>query len=336
MSVLGIDVGGAALKASDGTQFSRSMAFELWKRPQDLTAALAELTADAPPADRVFATMTGELADCFSTKAEGVAHICAALERAFPEQTLHVYRTDGTVVSTEEACDKPLAAAASNWHVLARFAGRYAAEGAGLLIDIGSTTSDLVPLRDGVLCPSGWTDTERLMCGELVYSGVERSPVCAIASAIPYRGGQCPTAQEFFATAGDAYRILGELPEDSESCATADSRPATKTFARDRLARSICSDRTLFDDDDALAAAKAIAIAQQAKIGVVLHGLIRRLGAPPKAIVISGQGEFLARAVVQKLRCDATIVSLNEQLGQAASRVAPAYALAVLARELNW
>ncbi|MDZ4782748.1 MAG: hydantoinase/oxoprolinase family protein [Planctomycetia bacterium] len=336
MTVLGIDVGGAALKASDGAQYSRSMPFELWKRPQDLTAALTELTAAAPAVGRVFATMTGELADCFSTKAEGVAHICAALEQAFPEPTLQIYRTDGTIVSTEEACDKPLAAAASNWHVLARFAGRYAAQGAGLLIDIGSTTTDVVPLRDGIPCPSGWTDSERMMCGELVYTGVERSPVCAIAGAVPYRGGQCPTAQEFFATAGDAYRILGDLPEDSECIATADGRPATKTFARDRLARSICSDRTLFDDDDALAAAKAIAIAQQAKIGVALHGLIRRLGSPPKAIVISGQGEFLARAVVQKLRSDASVVSLHEQLGPAASRVAPAFALAILARELNW
>jgi probable H4MPT-linked C1 transfer pathway protein len=336
MTVLGIDVGGAALKASDGAQFSRSMAFELWKRPQELSAALVELTAAAPVTDRVFATMTGELADCFSTKAEGVAHICSALEQAFPEPTLRVYRTDGTIVSTEEACDQPLAAAASNWHVLARFAGRYAAEGVGLLIDIGSTTTDLIPLRDGIPCPNGWTDTERLMCGELVYTGVDRNPVCAIASAVPYRGGQCPTAQEFFATASDAYRILDDLPEDAVCCATADGRPATKTFSRDRLARSICSDRTLFDEDDALSAAKAIAIAQQAKIGVALHGLIRRLGEPPTAIVISGQGEFLARAVVQKLRSDATVVSLAEQLGPTASRVAPAYALAVLASELNW
>lgn len=335
MRVLAADVGGAALKISDGASFARSQAFELWKHPRDLPAALARLVDGAPSAERVFATMTGELADCFSTKAEGVAHICAALDQVFREQTLRIYTTDGSVVSTEEACDRPLAAAASNWHVLARFAGRFAVQGAGLLIDIGSTTTDLIPLRDGAPCSAARTDPERLMAGELVYTGVARSPVCAITTAIPYRGAQCPTAQEFFATAADAYVWLDELPENVEECG-ADGRPMTKAFARDRLARSICADRTLFDDDDALAAARAVAVAQQAKIGVALNGLLRRLGGPPSAIVVSGQGEFLARAVAQKLRCEARIISLTDRIGAEASRVAPAFALAALARELNW
>lgn len=336
MTLLAIDIGGAALKAADGVGFTATRPFELWKRPQELSAALAALVASAPVSDRIFATMTGELADCFATKGEGVAQICSSLLAAASSRTLRIYLTDGSTVSAEEACERPLAAAASNWHVLARFAGRFASPGAGLLMDIGSTTTDLIPLEDGVPDPRGWTDPERLMCGELVYTGIERSPVCAIAGALPYRGGQCPTAQEWFATSGDAYRLLGELPEDAESCATADGRPATKLFSRDRLARSICADRTLFDDDDALIAARAIAVAQQAKIGVALNGLLRRLGTPIKSVVVSGQGEFLARAVVRKLRTDAHVVSLAEQLGAPASRVAPAFALAVLARESDW
>lgn len=336
MSLIAIDVGGAGLKASDGCGFAVSRGFALWKNPSGLTAALATLLADAPECDRVFATMTGELADCFSTKAEGVAQICAALTGAVGSRLLRIYLTDGTVVSAEEACERPLAAAASNWHVLARFAGRFVPQGTGLLIDIGSTTTDLAPLADGALRATGFTDSERLMCGELVYTGVERSPVCAVAGALPYRGGQCPTAQEFFATVGDAYQTTGELPEEPDNLATADGRPATKEFARDRLARSICADRTLFDEQDALAAARAIAIAQQAKIGVALNGLLRRIGSPLAGIVISGQGEFLARAVVQKLRNGAPVISLAEQLGPDASRVAPAYALATLAREGNW
>ncbi len=336
MTLLAIDVGGAALKAANGLGFAASRPFELWKRPHELSAALADLIALSPPCDRVFATMTGELADCFATKGEGVAQICTSLLAAAESRVLRIYLTDGSAVSAEEACERPLAAAASNWQILARFAGRFALPGAGLLIDVGSTTTDLVPLLDGVPCPHGWTDPERLMCGELVYTGVERSPVCAIAGALPYRGGQCPTAQELFATIGDAYRWLGELPEEPDNCSTTDGRPATKAFSRDRLARSICADRTLFDDEDALAAARAIAVAQQAKIGVTLHGLVRRMGTPLKSVIISGQGEFLARAVMQKLRTDATVISLSEQLGHQVSRVAPAHALAVLAHELGW
>jgi probable H4MPT-linked C1 transfer pathway protein len=336
MSLLAIDVGGAGLKASDGAGFAVATPFPLWKDPQGLAAALGVIVEAAPACDQVFATMTGELADCFATKAEGVAHICAALGVAAGTRNLRIYLTDGTCVGAEEACERPLAAAASNWHVLARFAGRFAPTGAGLLIDIGSTTTDLIPLNDGAVHAEGRTDPERLMRGELVYTGIERSPVCAVAAALPYRGGQCPQAQELFATAGDAYRWLSDLPEDPENRATADGRPATRSFSRDRLARSICADRTVFDEDDATAAARAIAVSQQSKIGVAINGLLRRVGTPLSTIVISGQGEFLARAVVQKLRTTAPVISLAEQLGPMASRVAPAHALATLARELNW
>lgn len=336
MSLLAIDVGGAGLKASNGEQFSHSQAFPLWKNRDGLAHALTAIVDAGPPCERVFATMTGELADCYATKAEGVAHICAALVAAVRGRPLRIYLTDGATVSAEEACERPLAAAASNWHVLARFAGRYAPSGAGLLIDVGSTTTDLIPLLDGAVNAAGFTDPERLMRGELVYTGIERSPVCAVASALPYRGGQCPTAQELFATTGDAYRWLGDLPEAPDDTTTADGRPATRSFSRDRLARSICADRTLFDEADATAAAQAIAVAQQAKIGIAINGLLRRVGTPLSHIIISGQGEFLARAVVARLRTTSTLTSLSAQLGPTASRVAPAYALATLARELAW
>jgi len=336
MTLLALDVGGAGLKASDGAGFALSQAFPLWKNPNGLPDALQSIVEAAPSCDRVFATMTGELADCYATKAEGVAHICASLVVAVGTRTLRIYMTDGTAVSAEEACERPLGAAASNWHVLARYAGRFVPHGAGLLIDVGSTTTDVIPLLDGAVNASGWTDPERLMRGELVYTGVERSPVCAVAAALPYRGAQCPTAQELFATTADAYRLLGDLPEEPDNVGTADGRPATRSFSRDRLARSICADRTVFDDEDATAASRAIAVAQQAKIGVAINGLLRRLGTPLSGIVICGQGEFLARSVVEKLRTAAPVTSLAERLGPTASRVAPAYALATLARELEW
>ena len=129
-------------------------------------------------------------------------------------------------------------------------------------MDIGSTTTDFIPLVDGQPVTIGHTDPKRLVNGELIYSGVERSPVCAIANLVPWRAGKCPMAQEVFATTWDVYLTLGDLPEEPNSLHTADRRGATKAAAHDRLARQICADRTMFSESDALAMAESLAKAQ--------------------------------------------------------------------------
>ncbi|HEX4143948.1 MAG TPA: hydantoinase/oxoprolinase family protein [Pirellulales bacterium] len=333
MRLLAFDIGGANLKASDGRDFCASRPFPLWRRPNELAAALAELAATAPPADRWVATMTGELADCFATKAEGVAAIVAALVHAADGREVSIYLTDGRLVPPALATARPLEAAAANWHALARFAARYAPRECGLLIDIGSTTTDVIPLVDGQPAATGRTDPDRLMSGELVYTGVERTPVCALTGELPWAGRVCPTAAEVFATAWDVYLVLEDLPEEPDSLHTADGRPATRSCARDRLARQICADRTLFSMDDAQAAARAVAQRQCAQIAHAIQAVLRRLPRPPHNVILSGSGEFLARRVIERLELSSEIVSLGKILGSEKSRAATAFALATLAHE---
>ena len=176
MNWLGLDIGGANLKAADGNGYAHSMSFPLWKQPGELAEALGCLIRHAPPFDLLAITMTGELADCFETKVEGVTHILRAAESAAVERNVHCYLTSGKLVTSETALESPLQAAASNWHVLSTFASRYLEDEAGLLIDIGSTTCDIVPLDPSGPTAMGTTDPERLQLGELVYTGVERSP----------------------------------------------------------------------------------------------------------------------------------------------------------------
>jgi len=330
---LGVDIGGANLKIADGRGFSASRFFPLWQQPNRLGATLAEMFERATTARRLAVTMTGELADCFETKSDGVRAILDGLVRAADGRDTWVYLTTGTMVRPVAAGENPLLAAASNWHALARFTGRYASEGAALLIDVGSTTTDLIPLDGGRPVARGRTDPQRLLHGELVYTGVRRSPVCALVSSLPWRGGRCPTAQEVFATTWDAYVTLGELPEQPDARHTADGRPATKTAARDRLARSICADRDMFDGADALRAAEVIAGAQAAKVAIAVKQVVRRMSGVPRTVVVSGEGEFLARRMAERLCPKAKIVSLNDLLGRTVSRCAAAHALAVLARE---
>jgi probable H4MPT-linked C1 transfer pathway protein len=333
MTWLGIDVGGANLKAADGRGWARSAPFALWREPAGLGHAIRDLTSSAPAIDQLAVTMTGELCDSFRTKAEGVRHILSAVEAGGGGREVRVYLVDGRLVRPDEARDVPQLAAASNWHALARYACRYLESGAGVLVDVGSTTTDIVPLSASGPCPTGFTDTERLLTGELVYSGVARTPVCAVVDAVPWRGQQCPVAAELFATTGDAYVLLGELAPDSGATWTADGRPLTRPFARERLARMICADRTMFDVDDAIAAAQTIRGAQLQKLRAALCRIVSAHAGAIECVVVSGSGEFLARALVREALSAVRVVSMSERFGPAASACAPAHALAILAAE---
>ncbi len=333
MTVLAMDIGGANLKVADGCSFGRSVSFPLWRTPERLSAALSALLAETPETSRLVATMTGELADCYATKVEGVRAIVRALVEAAGGRALRVYLTTGEFVEPERAVEQPLLAAASNWHALARFAARWCAE-CGLLVDIGSTTTDVIPILAGEPSPRGRTDPERLLHGELVYTGVVRSPVCSVVRTLPWRDGRCRVAQELFATTLDAYLLLGDIAEDEHDTNTADGRGATRSAAHDRLARTICADRTMFSWLDAQASAREIARSQEADLAAALWQVVERMPQQPLRIVVSGQGEFLARRVAASVLPHVEIVSLGEQLGPALSCVAPAHALATLAREV--
>ncbi len=185
MIALGIDIGGANLKAATSTGIAKTEVFEIWRAPNQLAARLRTLIDHFPPADLLAITMTAELADCFITKAEGVAAIVAAVQDAAGSTPVAIWQTNGQFTTPANAVQPPLSVAAANWHALATWAGRLAPQGKALLVDIGSTTTDIIPLQDGH--PSkkrGQTDLGRLLNHELVYSGLRRTPLCAVASSV--------------------------------------------------------------------------------------------------------------------------------------------------------
>lgn len=333
MTWLALDIGGANIKVADGNGYAAAVPFPLWKEPANLTAALRQLIREAPACDRLAITMTGELADCFRSKSEGVRFILAAVTAACDERDVHVYLTDGRFVSPAEAAANPLLAAASNWHALARFAGRFSPQGTALLLDVGSTTCDVIPLLDGQPVAQGKTDTTRLLAGELVYTGIERSPCCAILSQAKYRGHDCPVTQELFATMRDVYLILGELPA-SDDTQTADGQPATRDAAVRRLGRMLAADELEFSAADAQSLAAQFATAQRTMLVTAIEKVIAAQSQPVEQALLSGHGEFLAVAALATARLRVPVFFLSDTIGTESARSAPAHALAVLAREI--
>jgi len=334
MNWLALDIGGANIKAADGLGYAHSYSFAMWRESSQLSLQIRTALSEAPRCDHLAITMTGELADCFATKAEGVAFILEALNAGSDNRHARVYLVNGRLVSPQVALASPRLAAASNWHALARFCGRFAPTGSALVIDIGSTTCDIVPLAGGKPNAIRSTDTERLLAGELVYTGVERSPLCAVVSEVPYRGQSCPVVQEVFATMHDAYQILEHFPDEPTRTNTADGKPATRTHSRTRLGRMIAADAEDFNHRDAVALATAAAAAQVSQLSAAIVQVTARAGVP-QTVILSGHGEFLARDALAAAKIDVRIISLAKELGPNISRCAPAHALAVLAREMT-
>ena len=332
--VLAFDVGGAAIKAADGLGWTCCEAFELWRRPSELAAAVSRMAEGFRPA-RIVATMTGEIADCYPARAAGVGAIVAALESAAAAvgADLGIYLVDGSIVLPQEARARPLEAAASNWHALARLAGRFVPNGRALLVDVGSTTTDLIPIVSGRPAPRATDDVGRMASGELVYTGVERTPVAAIVRSLPWRGMRRPVASERYADSRDVWLLLGGLPEDPRCLATADGRPATIDAARARLARMLLADPDAFTLPDATAAAEWCGRVQSRQVARSLRKVVGSGAEPsPQSLVITGHGECLARRAVAAAGLAAPIVALAKSLGAEVSRVAPAHALALVAR----
>ncbi|HLQ46390.1 MAG TPA: hydantoinase/oxoprolinase family protein, partial [Planctomycetaceae bacterium] len=203
MRVLGLDIGGANLKAATETAEAMSLPFEIWRAPERLADALLPFLDRFAAAELLAVTMTAELADCFATKAEGINHVLRSVEAVTGTRPIRVWQTSGEFVSPDEAREEPRLTAAANWHAQATFVGRLVPSCSAMLIDIGSTTSDLIPLVNGLPMPAGRTDVERLQSGELVYCGVRRTPLCALVDHVPLGDADCAVAAELFATTLD-------------------------------------------------------------------------------------------------------------------------------------
>ena len=333
---IGLDIGGANIKLSNGVDRTIEIAFPLWKSPETLAATLTSLgSLLATPPDTVALTMTGELADCFRTKADGVEHILNSVEAAFPSSVIRIWQSGAEFFNAEEAREFPILVAAANWHGLATWAGRACPLGASLLIDIGSTTTDIIPLSNGTPIPEGGTDPARLLSGELVYTGVRRTPLCAVTQQIEFRGQLVGVAAELFATTRDVYQWLGELPEAPNDVDTANNRPATREFARDRLVRMLCADSDEIDDRETDDLARQWAAAQRGQIRHAIARVLARHSGSLKMVMISGEGEFLARQVIDEIPelAGVEVLSLAKVLGPEHSVGACAYAVARLASE---
>lgn len=328
----GWDLGGAHLKAC---RLERGVVVDvaqwacpLWQGLQHLDAVLAQAHARWPdlkgaPGRRVrqAATMTGEMVDLFRDREDGVLRLAAHLDQALGG-ALHWFAGRGLGSASGLAAPWQAAArwvgptavpthweaiASANWRATAEWLAlaldRTAAAPAGaVLVDIGSTTSDLIALRGGRPVGGGQTDAQRLASGELVYQGVVRTPLCALTQRVVFQGRATGVMNEWFATTADVHRLLGTLDPAHDQQPTADNAGKDLPATRQRLARMIGRDARDGHDNDWLALAAHWRDAQRSALQAALTRVAADAGLTGTPTLVSaGCGDFLVPALAQAL-----------------------------------
>lgn len=337
---LGLDIGGAHLKAASHSGRALSRPLAIWRERERLCPELEKLLAQFESPGEIRVTMTAEICDCFLSRREGVLEIIDATARAarnvHPGARLRFFALPGTWLDPDASTREPLRLAASNWLALAYHVAREYEIEEGLLVDLGSTTTDIIPLVRGVPVHPMATDTDRLLDGRLLYLGLRRTPVFALVKTLPLPSAgleSCPVIPELFATVADALLLAGELPADPENLETADGQPFTGEASHRRLARCIGLDAETLELEDARSLARHVS---QEVILRLREGIRRQLerlprGTPPN-LVIAGEGEeFLARQVIPgDLREQLRLIRFSRELDPAVSTAACAFALTQL------
>ena len=226
-TTMGWDIGGVHVKVAvvaDGRVTAvEQIPCTLWLGVNHLRDALRAATARYGHADRHAVTMTGELAENFASREEGVRTICAETCAALGQDKVRFYAASGAapLSSRSEAVAAWQTVASANWHASATWVASQRSD--ALLIDIGSTTTDIIPLRQGAVAAAGFDDARRLETGELLYSGVIRTSLMVMGEA-PFGGGRQRLMAENFSTTADIYRLTGEMAPEDDSYPASDGR----------------------------------------------------------------------------------------------------------------
>jgi hypothetical protein len=217
----------------------------MWMRNDELSNALLDLLKPFN-VDAVGVSMTAELVDAYKTKKEGVMDVAKKSKDIF-EVPVGFVGLDG-IVNFEDLEKNPLQAAAANWIATAPIAAKI--EPNCIMIDTGSTTTDIIPIKNGKECAKGVSDLERLKTGELVYSGTLRTNVANIVDKVPLNGSWVRVASELFAITADVHTVLGNIKNEDYSCNTPDGAGKSVEECMRRISRVVCGDMDVLDPED--------------------------------------------------------------------------------------
>jgi len=341
VNVLGLDIGGANTKATfiktqDATMQELRTAIEyfpIWKSGKEqLPKILEKLRKEVVNSalDGVGVTITAELSDAYWTKKEGINHVLDCVTEVFGDVPTFVLDVEANLLPVKDARREPLKVASANWAATGWMISKLIKD--CIIVDVGSTTTSIIPVINGKIAAEGKTDLEKLQNGELVYSGSLRTNVAAIVDVIPVQGRAARVSSELFAQSGDVHLILGNIGEEEYTAETCDGRGKTVREAMARLARVVCADIEMLTEQEIRDIAKFVYERQVEQIGGGLSQVYERIkpSLQEKTVVVTGLGRnFLARKAAENAGFK-DIIDMKEYMGADAAVVSPSVGVAFM------
>jgi probable H4MPT-linked C1 transfer pathway protein len=312
---------------------TESLYFPVWKNPEKLGKILTKLTRKLTRStllDLVAVTMTAELSDAYRTKREGVNRILIQIEKAFPTTHTLILDVDAQLRTVQEARAEPIKVAAANWAATGLLISQLKKD--CLVIDVGSTTTSVIPILNGVIAAEAKTDLEKLTNGELIYTGTLRTNVAATVQNIRVKGGTTQVSSELFAQSADIHLILGHISEKEYTVETADGKGINRQDSLARLARVVCADIELLSEQEIVTMAQYVYEKQVEQIANGLRQVRGRIDERERKIaaVVTGLGrKFLARKAALSVGFS-EIVDFGELVNVDVAIVSTAFAVALI------
>lgn len=340
INYIGWDIGGAHLKVAGVNPAGKliyvdQFATPLWQGITQLEQAMP-IAINALPQSmpRHAVTMTAELVDIFPSRADGVQAL-TRLCRHFLGNDIDLYATGRGFIPVNPNAEESDDIASANWYASSELVANYV--NSGLFVDVGSTTTDIVPFAAKRLLNLGQNDQSRMQHDELVYSGVIRTSLMALARRVPFAGHWQNIAAEHFATTADIYRILGLLDEHTDLMQTADGAGKDRAASIRRLARMVGSDAGDHQDEQTwVDLASHFADLHLQELEQAVTRIMSRLPQLDRIIVAAGAGRFLLRKLAEKLQFEymefSDLLQCHVGLEDNCNNCAPAVALAQLNR----
>ena len=334
MKIAGFDIGGAntdlaVIDFEDGEIKNIEVDFAylpMWSNNDDLSQVLIELIENICPVseiDAVGISMTAELVDAYDTKKDGVLDVVRKCEETFSCPIAYV-GVDG-MLSKAEIEETPLKAAAANWIATAQIATLISDN--CIFIDTGSTTTDIIPIKNGSECAIGKSDFDRSATGELVYTGTLRTNLASFLDKVELNGKEYRVASELFAQTADVYMVLDLITEEDYVCDTFDGDGKSKVECAQRIARVVCADLDMLSMDDIVEMSKFIHKKQIVQIADGLKQVVETQKLD--LIVVTGLGkDILDKPAAESLGLE--VKSMGDVLTDEECVVAPAVGTAVM------
>jgi probable H4MPT-linked C1 transfer pathway protein len=340
VNILGLDIGGANTKAAyiktqKGVIIDAQIIveyFPVWKNPQNLVQVLQKIRDNiGDKIDAVGVTMTAELSDAYQTKREGVEHILSCVREVFSDLPIYALNTDSQLKLLKDAIATPLMVAAANWVATGWLVLQYFEN--CVVVDVGSTSTSIIPIIGGKLAVQGKTDLDKLIVGELVYTGSLRTNLATIVQRVPIRKAVSTVSSELFALSGDVHLILGNIKSEQYTNETADCKGTTRREALIRLARLICADIEMLTEKELAGIAQYVYEKQIQQITTGLsrvYNRVKNVASTKVPVLISGLGkDFLACKAAEQAGVD-IILDLGELLPDKVSLAVPAVGVALM------